>query len=109
MESHMVEDHVHSDPGHSHADAGHSHVDAGHNHQYTYKKSVSGCGAIGYDGCNDHLENNQYASSSGKANIQASKANIQSSKSNIGGMANGSKGTETRPINMRVLWIMKAW
>ena len=102
----MVEDHVHSDPGHSHADAGHSHVDAGHNHQYTYKKSVSGCGL---SGCNGAYQDISSASSLGKANIQASKANIQSSKSNIGGMANGSKGTETRPINMRVLWIMKAW
>ena len=103
----MVEDHVHSDPGHSHADAGHSHVDAGHTHQYTHESQVRG--GCGLEGCNYHAKYNQYASSSGKANIQASKANIQSSKSNIGGMANGSKGTETRPINMRVLWIMKAW
>ena len=103
----MVEDHVHSDHGHSHADAGHSHVDAGHTHQYTHQTQVPG--GCGLRGCNYHPEYNQYASSSGKANIQASKAKIQSSKSNIGGMANGSKGTETRPINMRVLWIMKAW
>ena len=102
----MVEDHVHSDPGHSHADAGHSHVDAGHNHQYTHKQSVSGCGL---SGCNGSIRDISSTSSLGKANIQASKANIQSSKSNIGGMANGSKGTETRPVNMRVLWIMKAW
>ena len=106
----MVEDHVHSDPGHSHADAGHSHVDAGHTHQYTHKHDHDH--GSWWKGCEllcDQRGDGIQPTSSDKANIQASKANIQSSKSNIGGMANGSKGTETRPINMRVLWIMKAW
>ena len=107
MESHMVEDHVHADPGHSHADAGHTHADAGHAHTYQHEGDVPG--GCGRQGCGYHAEYHDYTSTVSKANIQASKANIQLSKSNIGGMANGSKGTETRPINMRVIWIIKAW
>ena len=104
----MVEDHVHSDRGHSHADAGHSHVDAGHGHLHNHLV-LSGAP---FSNGGDHYTypvKARASTTTSKANIQASKANIQSSKSNIGGMANGSKGTETRPINMRVLWIMKAW
>ena len=103
----MVEDHVHADPGHSHADSGHTHSDAGHSHQYQHEADVQG--GCGRAKCGWHPEYHTFTSTVGKANIQSSKANIQSSKSNIGGMANGSKGSETRPVNMRVVWIIKAW
>jgi hypothetical protein len=35
---------------------------------------------------------------------------INSAKSGIGGVTNGyRKGSETRPTNMKVMWIMKCW
>ena len=40
----------------------------------------------------------------------AAKVNIQRSNANIAGIGNmGQAGKETRPINMRVIWIMKCW
>ena len=57
--------------------------------------------------------NNEFEDSTkkGYANIQTGYASIRSSKSNIriGGSTHAKSGTETRPINMKVLWIMKCW
>ena len=103
----MMEDHDHIDGGHSHADSGHTHSDAGHTHTYTATTDVPG--ACVSQGCNWHWEYPTKTSSVGKANIQASRANIQASNCNVGKMSSGSKGSETRPINMRVVWIIKAW
>merc|ERR1711974_575431 len=100
MGSHMVEDHMHTD-------LGHSHVDRGHTHSYQHETNVGG--GCGHGGCDWNDQFRTYSTSSGRANIQASKANIQTSKCNIGSMANGNKGIETRPVNMRVVWIIKVW
>ena len=92
MEEHMVEDHTHIDEGHTHTDSGHDH---GYNEFYI----GDGCGL---DGCYSSPEIRSSKTETGQANIQTSTANL-------GGLASGNKGSETRPINMRVIWIMKAW
>ena len=92
LEEHMVEDHTHIDNGHTHTDSGHDH---GYKEWFVNEY-------CGLDGCN------------GGPGAQDSKttvghANIQTSTSNLGGLASGNKGSETRPTNMRVMWIMKVW
>ena len=93
LEEHMVEDHTHVDEGHTHTDSGHDHG---------YTEYWTDCSKCGLDGCNCGENIRSSKTSTGQANIQKSTANL-------GGLASGNKGSETRPINMRVIWIMKAW
>jgi len=97
MESHSIEDHNHIDNGHTHQESGHSHPyqDCGYRESWACHDGCHGNTAFHY--CETKT------SSVAKANIQASNANI----AGIGNM--GHAGSETRPINMRVIWIMKAW
>ena len=88
----MVEDHTHVDEGHTHTDSGHDH---GYNEFYI----GDWCGL---SGCNS-------APGIRSSKTETGQANIQTSPANLGGLASGNKGSETRPINMRVIWIMKAW
>ena len=94
MEDHMVQDHTHIDNGHTHEDAGHSHP---------------------YEDCGQGImtiDGHDYPAAANNCVNKAShisKANIQKSKVNMGGIESGHSGNETRPINMRVIWIMKAW
>ena len=106
LEGDSVQDHEHIDGGHSHSDAGHTHTDAGHTHAYEHMGIDHGCGI---EGCDLHAYKKTYTSSVGKADIQSSKAQIQTSTSNVGKMSSGNIGGETRPVNMRVVWIIKAW
>ena len=89
---------------HNHIDNGHTHGDSGHSHPYQdcgYRESWA-C----HDGCHS---NTAFPQCTTKTSTAAS-ANIQASNANIAGIGNmGHAGTETRPINMRVIWIMKAW
>ena len=94
MEDHMVQDHTHIDNGHTHEDAGHSHP---------YEDC--GQGIMTIDGHDYPAAANQCVDKTS----HISKANIQKSKVNMGGIEYGHSGNETRPINMRVIWIMKAW
>ena len=51
-----------------------------------------------------------YGTTMDKANIESSKANISMAQSHIGGVKTDegvNVGTENRPTNMRVLWIIK--
>ena len=100
-----MQDHEHIDGGHSHSDAGHTHTDAGHTHAYEHVSFVKG--GCGNEGCDWHSLISTFTSSVGKANIQSSKAQIQTSSSNVGKMSSGNIGGETRPVNMRVVWIIK--
>ena len=93
LENHMVQDHTHIDNGHSHTDAGHAH---------TYMQYWNQHGGPGHEG-------GGYNDAWREKTSGSSRANIQTSKSNLGGMNTGNEGSETRPINMRVIWIMKAW
>ena len=113
-----MQDHEHIDRGHSHADAGHTHTDTGHFHTYEHMDTEEpppvphmGCSPYWTEGgqydCATEPKNDQ--SLMGKADIQSSWAQIQTSTSNVGKMSTGNIGGETRPINMRVVWIIKAW
>ena len=95
LEEHMVQDHMHQDPGHSHTDTGH-----GHTYYQGFVEHIAGCGV---EGCND------YRFGHSEQVTVNSHANIEANTSNHGGLATGNKGSETRPVNMRVIWILKAW
>lgn len=122
LQDHLHNDngHKHADSGHSHSDSGHTHTDAGHTHPYnnTYSDYPTNSGV--YDG-NGRGAKQQYhvahsaTTSSSKSNIQSSKANIQSSFANIQASSSGMggvtdayrRGGETRPKNMKVIYIMR--
>jgi len=136
-EGHMVQDHTHVDNGHTHADTGHNHpfvtVGGGQlTEKCTRHDSHGTFSRHGYpEDCKLSGGPTHYATTSdddilgwfdtdkqpkympfnlwGQQSLTTSKSAITSSKTNIGGMATGVHGTETRPTNMRVLWIMKAW
>ena len=94
LEDHMIKDHTHLDNGHSHTDAGHTH---------SYQDCGSGLMTIdGHD-----YDAALYACKT--KTTESGHANIQQSKSNHAGVEAGNKGEETRPVNMRVIWIMKVW
>ena len=101
---------------HGHTDYGHTHGSDSHYHQYTaYYSELYGGGGTGeckpdagqcihYEYGNSRLSNiipwNQYSASA--------SIGIHSSTSGIGGVEDGyRKGSETRPINMKVVYIMK--
>ena len=128
LEDDTMQDHIHADPGHTHADTGHSHTDAGHTHtdaghthttedQYSkwnepdsnYIEDGDGRGAY-----INFYKKRSVASSTGRASIQASRANIQTNKAAIAASASGvggvraeyKRGTETRPRNMNVIYLV---
>jgi len=123
MEEDAVQDHQHTDPGHSHEDNGHTHVDAGHTH---YLGLGSDSFETLYGGDQDHNEDVLCSSSrheycggwymnwgwskfgnTGNSNIQEAKADIETSTTGLAGMSTGNSGSETRPKNMNVVYIMR--
>ena len=108
MEESMLQDHLHLDTGHSHTDSGHTHVDAGHTHAYTYFSLGGSGGEIQWGGDAKRTTSAPQTQTS-SANIQTASAAITSSNSGITGVDTNSanKGAETRPVNMRVIWIIK--
>ena len=95
FEEDQMQDHVHTDPGHSHNSPPHS-------HSYLDEGSVSGSG-FNYVTSNWHKTTPERTTSE-------TEIKIDSSKSNIGGIATEYRsGTETRPRNMKVMWVMKCW
>ncbi len=120
IQSHKHEDsgHTHSDGGHTHRDFGHKHHDPGHTHSGSYATSTSknddfdyhkndkiGVINVGYRSLPRSFTNIQSSS----ANISTNSANILSSKASIGSPSGKDVhvDTETRPANMRVVWIIK--
>ena len=115
MQDDSFQQHVHSviDNGHSHSDSGHKHSDGGHTHGFTEFNLSQGSNnhwnlKVGFD---FYEKSSQPTTKTAYANIQPGYANITSSKSGIqiGGSTHAKSGTETRPINMKVLWIIKCW
>ena len=87
---------------HEHIDNKHTHADRGHAHRYRDKWTdrVSG---VGIDGGGarwifpENIRTSQYG-----------KAQLTSDYSNIGKIKDGySKGSETRPKNVKVVWIIR--
>ena len=101
MQEDTVEDHTHSvtDPGHTHTDSGHS-------HGYYKMPKVGGTYNTIWEKFYLYSTKREYETytrtTTGRANISTSKANIR-----VGSMNTSNKGTETRPKNMIVEWIIK--
>merc|ERR1719259_1655 len=94
QEDHMLQDHEHEDPGHTHYDQGHSH----------------GVGQVGQSGGGKGDENGgPHFLSYSYVSTESAKAVLTSSRSNMGHPSSGSHGGETRPINTRVVWIMRVF
>jgi len=119
---HVDSGHSHSDAGHTHSDAGHIHTDAGHTHPFVdiYTDWPSNSGP--HDGDSQgSLENfgvshskatssSQASIQSSQANIQTSSASIQASSSGIGGITEEyRRGSETRPKNMKVIYLIRVF
>ena len=123
-----LQSHTHrvSDSGHSHgvSDSGHTHgvSDPGHTHRYHDRYPSYGDGSTGYwgpkhgDKDNDRWDNPNYRDTSNvKSNVgvNSAKANIgvYSSTSNIRvtNVSGARTSGETRPKNIRVVYIMKVF
>ena len=97
FEEDQMQDHEHADAGHSHSSPPHSHpytdsYPAGIGHYY-----MNSGGVFMYDF--DHSKTTSTAS-----------VTIESAESNIGGVSSSYRnGAETRPRNMKVIWVMKCW
>jgi hypothetical protein len=87
------EDHSHVivDPGHSHSDTGHTHKHWG----FTP-------GSEGYYYGTSNFHTNEATTYTGYAQITTDKTNIK-----ISSAKEGKSGTETRPKNMGVQWIIR--
>ena len=102
------EDQIHD---HEHTDAGHFHSSPPHFHPY-HDWSVSGNG--NFD--DDHFDYDDHGGDYTLYNQDTSRSTdgiivkIESAESNIGGVSSSYKsGAETRPRNMKVVWVMKCW
>ena len=97
----QIQDHYHSvsDPGHSHSDAGHS-------HRYQDERRQSTQGALTHISYEEYLNLGAYhqsrTTSTGYASIRSSRSNVS-----VNGNLSGNVGTETRPKNMIVEWIIR--
>ena len=92
---------------HTVTDPGHSHLDRGHRHSYNKASSYRQIQKYSIY----YLENTFYHDdmSNSNQNTGSSKADIQTSRTNIGvtTVSHAKAGSETRPINMAVVWIMR--
>jgi len=105
FEDDMFQDHRHPDNGHKHEDSGHKHELS----DSVLLLNVVGNGVYGYFDAN--YRKYAFARSNrlheGKAYL--SRANIQVAYADIGDPNTGSHGSETRPKNMGVVWIMRIY
>ena len=95
FEDDQMQDHEHTDTGHSHSSSPHSH---------TYLDSgIGGDGQLfPWSSGADRFDSSR--------NTDAASVTIESAASNIGGVSSSYRsGAETRPRNMKVIWIMKCW
>jgi len=102
-EDHQLEDHTHSDPGHTHTNSPHS-------HKYDDSYTITNTGNYVVSGGNwDNWVDNHFESTQTRTS-QDSTISIDSSLSNLGGVESAyNSGSETRPKNMHVVYIMKCW
>ena len=96
MEDDQIVDHLHTDPGHTHSNSPHSH---------TYQDTYADKTWIISSGSYTYYDNTAHTKTSSETTIS-----IANAKTNIGGVSSGyNSGTETRPRNMKVMWIIKLW
>ena len=88
---------------HEHTDAGHSHSSQPHSHNYADLLLTSqGSHFIEYG---DNFLTKDRTRTTSNATVT-----INSAESNIGGVSSSYRnGAETRPRNMKVIWVMKCW
>lgn len=101
-----------SDPGYSHSESGHNHDDIGDQHiwadHYCAYGGADDYGSlcIAWDAAG-HLENwlrtDLHSVSTAHITIDASSSGITLLQSDY------RRGTETRPVNTKVIWIMRIW
>merc|ERR1712150_211411 len=110
FEEDTIEDHQHIDPGHAHTDGGHTHpyIDRYPCIENDPNNYCDQHGEWGTEASKD--TNGDRFNNPNSATTSSGASNIQASFSNIGGVAdNYRKGTETKPKNMNVVWIMRVW
>lgn len=95
MEEDQILDHLHKDPGHSHANTPHTH---------DFKDNYP-------DGPGGYLQRGSETTSHGHDGTTAEATiSISSATTNLGGISEGYRaGDETRPRNMKVMWIIRVW
>jgi len=114
VESDQVQDHQHEDPGHQH-DCDASATASNHWHDmYYYSSGSSGsiyCPSSWTGSDCTHGNEHYRTSSTGTHDLSVSAdCSITSKSSGIGGVESSSRsGTETRPINMKVFYVMRCW
>mgnify|MGYP002058854847 CR=1 FL=1 len=93
------EDQIHD---HEHTDAGHSHSSPPHSHPYKDRQHYN-------QGQSE--PNNPGSSYADVPRVtDPTSVTIESAESNIGGISSSYRsGDETRPRNMKVIWVMKCW
>jgi len=97
-ENHQLEDHEHSDPGHTHSNRPHT-------HDYTIDINLPSSNGALQSGTGYYAYSKHETRTS-----QNSTISIDSSLSNLGGVESAyNSGSETRPKNMHVVYIMKCW
>ena len=91
---------------HQHVDNNHTHFDLGHAHSYYDHYNIFGVDVQGFQyGFVSPVQAYVYDELKASA---LSYAQMSNSSSNVGAVQNGySKGTETRPKNVKVVWLMK--
>ena len=93
------EDQIHN---HEHTDAGHSHTSPPHSHPYLeHAKSVNS---------GSEFDGGGWTFADISRTTNPTSVTIDNAKSNIGGVSSSYKSDdETRPRNMKVIWVMKCW
>jgi len=117
MEDHQLEDHLHQDSGHSHSCSASS-TAAKHSHPYRKFQGDDEypddpghyCGDGGYM-CAEADPMTYFTSSTSDTIVSVSTScSTHSHAAGIGGVTSGySHGSETRPVNMQVIYIIRCW
>jgi len=108
-----MEDHTHLDAGHKHEDIGHTHTDKGHVHKLQLGGERTDEVLRPGDTWGDRNGGPHFGEpwdmgdkvGVGYADIQISYANIEMAKEEIGSVTGTKTGDETRPKNMRVVFV----
>ena len=112
MEQDQIQDHRHTDPGHTHSASSSS---SSHRHSYDdyYIKGGDGsypaycyrgsCSSNDLDGATRHGSSSAWSTVSVTTTVRSRTTGISGVSSSY------RRGSETRPKNMKVTWIMKCW
>ena len=118
VESDQVQDHQHEDPGHQHGCSASS-TASDHSHDLYYYGNGGGPSRSQYCVAEQLAHNCYQGSEHSTADFKteptqglavSTSCSTSSQSSSIGGVESSSRsGTETRPINMKVFYVMRCW